>query len=68
MLKTPQDLLNLMNESFTDAREVFDATLVRYARGEVSRAAVDEAREHMNAAYMRANPIPAPVRSTKAGA
>jgi hypothetical protein len=68
MLKTPQDLLNLMNESYADATSVFDATLVRYARGEVGREAVDAAREHMNAAYLRANPVPAPVRFTKAGA
>ena len=45
-------------ESYTAAKAQFDAALVRFDRGEITRAAVDEAREYMNACYMRANQIP----------
>lgn len=58
MLTTPQDLLNLMNESYNDASEVFAATVVRYARSEVGQAAVDKARERMNVTHIPTNSVP----------
>ena len=51
-------MTNPLAESYAVAKAQFDTALARFERGEITRAAVDEAREYMNACYMRANQIP----------